>query len=266
MWACLLAAALAARAQETPDEKPAASKFKEPISRFWLNTYGNIRLTDRVFWVAQTHFRFRETDEVPLFGQPAQLYNRHALSYLFSKYFQASLGGVVRINFNPDEVLPGERNTVPEWRIWHEYLFATSLGHAKVYNRIRLEHRWTRGYAEDADYIFRNRWRYMIAVKHPLNKPKLTTGAFYIGPEAELIMQSGKAVVDSPMEDLRLHTALGYILSPRLTFATGAMYSFGQTLEAGEVYSPKWTWRAHVYFTPDLRRIKNKLPEIHRGE
>ena len=263
-----LLAAPSARAQgELPEDEPRASKFKEPITRFWLNTYGNIRLTDRVFWVAQTHFRFRESETVPMFGKPAQLYNRHALSYLFSKYFHASLGGVVRVNFNPSDVVEsGERNAVPEWRIWHEYLFATSLGHAKVYNRIRLEHRWSRGYAEDAEYIFRNRWRYMIAVKHPLNKPKLTTGAFYIGPEAELIMQSGKAVVDSPMEDLRLHTALGYILSPRLTFATGAMYSFGQELSDGEIYGTKWTWRAHMYFTPDLRRVKNKLPDIHRDE
>ena len=265
--ALALASAAPARAQlEGPEEEPQASKFKDPITRFWFNTYGNIRLTDRVFWVAQTHFRFRETDDVPLFGQPAQLYNRHALSYLFSKYFQASVGGVARINFNPDEVLPGERRAVPEWRIWHEYLFATSVGHAKVYHRIRLEHRWSRDYPDDAEYIFRNRWRYMFAVKHPLNKPKLTTGAFYIGPEAELIMQSGKAVVDSPMEDLRLHTALGYILSPRLTLATGAMYSFGQTLDDGAVYSPKWTWRAHMYFTPDFRKVKNKLPDIHRDE
>ncbi|MEM6866303.1 MAG: DUF2490 domain-containing protein, partial [Bacteroidota bacterium] len=88
-------------------------------------------------------------------------------------------------------------------------------------------------------------------------------GTFYVSPEAELIMQSGKAVVASPMEDLRLTTTLGYIINPRLTFAAGMMYSTGQTLENGGIYKQNWTFRFHMYFSPDFRKVKNKLPSIH---
>lgn len=247
-------------------DRPTQAKFKEPLTLMWVNTYGNMRLTDRLFWVAQTHFRFQQTDNTPFAGQVAQVYNRHALSYLFSKRFITSFGGVLRVNFNTDEIYEDERRTVPEWRIWHEYQFSLPLSRVMIYHRIRIEHRWTQGFENSSDYIFRNRWRYMLSMKIPINKPKLGPHAFYIAPESEIIMQSGKSVVDSPLEDLRLHTSFGYIINPRLTVATGLMYSIGQELTDGALYKQKFTWRLHVYFSPDFRKIKNKLPDIHRDE
>lgn len=253
-------------AQSQNPESPETAKFKDPLTLAWVNTYGNIRLTDRLFWIAQTHFRFQQTEQTPFAGQIAQLYNRHAISYLYSKYFRASLGGVLRVNFNTDEVEAIERRAVPEWRIWHEYQFAQPLSRLMLYHRIRLEHRWSKGFGEQSEYIFRNRWRYMFRMKIPLNAPKLSSGTFYLAPESELIMQSGKSVVDSPLEDLRLHTSLGYIVNPRLTVASGLMYSMGQELTDGGIYKQKWTLRFHMYFTPDFRKVKNKLPDIHIDE
>ncbi|MEP0305171.1 MAG: DUF2490 domain-containing protein, partial [Maribacter dokdonensis] len=156
-----------------------------------------------------------------------------------------------------------DRNLVPEWRIWHQYQFAQALESMMIYHRIRIEHRWTQGFAENSEYIFRNRWRYMFRMKIPLNNHKLKPKTLYVAPEAELIMQSGKAVVASPMEDLRLTTTLGYILTPRLTVAAGAMYSQGQDLANGGFFKHSWAMRFHVYFSPDFRKVKNKLPEIH---
>lgn len=243
-------------------DRPEESQIEEPLTLLWINTYGNIRISNRLFWVAQTHFRFQEDSNTEFAGQIAQLYNRHAIGYIFNKSFNASLGGVLRINFNTKEP-PEGRNAVTEWRIWHQYKFAMPLSSLMIYHRLRIEHRWSQGFAEDAEFVFRNRWRYMIRVRVPLNKPKLGPETFYVGPEAELIMQSGKVVVDSPMEDLRLHTSFGYIVNPRVTVATGFMYSIGQELADGAFYKTKWTLRFHVYFSPDLRKVKYKLPSIH---
>ena len=260
------------RAQDTSAPEPVTTvsdprpKLKEPLTLLWLNTYGNIRLTDRFFWIAQTHFRFQETAERPFAGQIAQVYNRHAISYLYSKYFRASLGGVLRINFNTNGVGENEQRTVPEWRIWHEYQFAQPLSRLMIYHRIRLEHRWTRRFATDSDWTYRNRWRYMLRMKYPLNHPKLSPGTVYLAPESEIILQSGKTVSGSPLEDLRLTTTLGYIVTPRLTLAGGAMYSLGQDITDGALYKQKWTIRLHAYFTPDFRKFRNKLPAIHFDE
>lgn len=244
---------------------PSESEFKDPKTRVWINTYGNIRISKRLFWIAQTHFRFEETEETPFVGQIGQIYNRHAIGYIYNKKVNAALGGVMRINFNTDESST-DRNVVPEFRIWHQYQFAQPLYNAMIYHRIRIEHRWTQGFEENSDYIFRNRWRYMFRAKIPLNSQKLEPKTLYISPETELIMQSGKAVVGSVMEDLRLTTTLGYILTPRLTVAGGLMYSQGQTLQNPGVFKQNWTMRFHVYFSPDFRKVKNKLPSIHLND
>ncbi|MAQ76307.1 MAG: hypothetical protein CL613_08255 [Aquimarina sp.] len=245
-------------------EEPEESKFKEPVTKTWVNTYGNIRISKRLFWVAQTHFRFEETESTPFAGQVGQIYNRHAIGYIYSKYFNVSLGGVLRLNFNTEaDPDPVDRNMVPEWRIWHEYMFAVPLSSMMFYHRIRIEHRWTQDFEENSDYIFRNRWRYMFKAKIPINSDKFQSETFYFSPEAELIMQSGKAVIGSPMEDLRLHASVGYIINPRMTVATGLMYSQGQTLSDASEYKQSWTLRFHLYFSPDFRKVKNKLPSIH---
>ncbi len=241
---------------------PSESEFKDPKTKLWINTYGNIRISKRLFWDAQTHFRFEETKNTPFVGQVGQIYNRHAIGYIYSKKFNVSLGGVLRVNFNTDEEST-DRSVVPEFRIWHQYQFAMPLSSIMFYHRIRIEHRWTQDFPEDSEYIFRNRWRYMFRMKVPLNNHKFEPNTIYISPEAELIMQSGKAVVDSPLEDLRLTTTVGYILTPRLTAAAGLMYSQGQTLENGGIYKQNWTVRLHLYFSPDFRKVKNKLPAIH---
>ena len=241
---------------------PEESELKDVKTRLWVNTYGNIRISKRLFWDAQTHFRFEETENTPLVGQIGQIYNRHAIGYIYSKYINFRAGGVVRINFDTSDNA-NNKNVVPEWRIWHQYQFAQELSSAMLYHRIRIEHRWSKSFAEESEYIFRNRWRYMLRAKIPLNNNKLEAKTLYVAPEAELIMQSGKAVVASPMEDLRLTTTLGYILTPRLTVAAGAMYSTGQTLANGGIYNQNFTVRLHLYYAPDFRRVKNKLPAIH---
>ena len=248
--------------QEDQQVLPETSQYKEPKTKVWFNTYGNIRIGKRFFWDAQTHLRLEETKNTAFFGQVGQIYNRHAIGYIFNKKTDVRLGGVVRINFNTDEDSE-DRNVVPEWRIWHQYQFAMPFYSAMLYHRIRIEHRWTQGFAENSEYIFRNRWRYMFRAKIPLNDTKLQPKTWYVSPEAELIMQSGKEVVASPMEDLRLTTTLGYIVTPRLTFAAGVMYSQGQERLNGGFYQQGWTLRFHMYFSPDFRRVKNKLPDVH---
>ena len=249
-------------AQAEPEILPSESVFTDAVTKYWINTYGNIRISKKWFWVAQTHFRFQENEDTPFVGQVGQIYNRHALGYIYSKKINFALGGVLRFNYDTKE--ESENQTViPEYRIWHQYQFAMGVGRAVAYHRFRIEHRWSKGFKASSDYIFRNRWRYMFRLKIPINTPKIQSKAFYIAPEAELIMQSGESVIDSPMEDLRLHTSFGYIFSPQLTAATGLMYNMGQNLDNGGIWKQGWTVRMHLYFSPDFRKKKNKLPEVH---
>ena len=96
----------------------------------------------------------------------------------------------------------------------------------------------------------------------PLNRASLTSKTWYVSPEVELIMQSGKPIVDSPLEDLRITTGIGYIVSTKLTFATGFMYTLGQSLADGSIYNQKLGIRFHVYYYLDLTRKNQGLPNF----
>lgn len=235
-----------------------AAEFRDINSATWLNTYGNIRLSNNLFWDLQTHFRFQEKDNVPFMGQWAQVYNRHGLGYIFSNNFNTTVGFVHRYNNNLDGVAFDESKTNSEWRIWHQYKFAMPFPRLVVYHRLRLEHRWAKGFENDSKYFFRNRYRYMFKLKIPLNKKRLEEKAFYLSPEAELIMQSGSRVVNSPMEDLRLHLSAGYIVNYKLFFAAGLMYAAGQQLNDGTVYKQRIVFRAHLYYTLSLPKWKKQ--------
>lgn len=234
------------------------ARFSDITSKLWINTYGNIQLKNNFFWDFQTHFRFQEKDNVPMVGQLAQIYNRQGLGYIFSKKFNATLGFVYRLNNNLDDVAINEKNSNSEWRIWHQYQFAIPFPRLIVYHRFRLEHRWSKGFENNSNYFFRNRYRYMINVKIPINKKKLEEKTLYIAPEAELIMQSGRRVVNSPMEDLRLHLSFGYIVNYKLIVASGLMYTTGQELTDGSIYKQSIVLRMHLYYMLSLPKWKKE--------
>lgn len=234
----------------------AQAQLTNPSSLLWVNTYGNIMITDKWFIDNQIHFRFRENDKMPMVGQFAQFYARQGLGYIFSKSFNATLGTVIRSDFNPNKFLTNEVRSTSEYRIWHQYQFAIPLNRFYVYHRVRLEHRWSKGFVKNSEYFFRTRYRYMLNVKIPINRKRLEEKTFYIAPEAELIMQSGKVVGGSPLEDLRLHTSFGYIVNRNVILASGLMYTMGQNLENGIIYRQRWIFRMHLYYFFDLNKIK----------
>jgi len=243
-------------------QRPQEAIFSDATTAFWINNYGSFRLSEKWFWSGEFHYRRAQTENTPYVGRLAQVYNRHGITYLYSKNFSFTAGGVLRFDFSDDKDRENWDHVKIEPRIWHEYLFAIPLSKMMIYHRLRLEHRWTRSHTEGSDFIFRNRWRYKFMMKIPLNKPKLVPGAYYFNPDIELIMQSGKVVIDSPVEDLRVFPGIGYIYSPRTSFSAGMMYTTGQTLSEGAVFNQRWIFKLNCYIALDFRKFENKIPEI----
>lgn len=239
----------------------------EPIledfeTNLWLSSYNKFRVTDKLYWAAELHYRRIGTKDNPFIDRMAQIYNRHGLNYVFSRNFNVTAGGVMRLNFTPE---PGNEEFKPvdiEPRIWHQYVFVTPWPRFIMYNRVRIEHRWNRSNRLNSDWIFRNRWRYMFYMKIPLNNNQLTPGTIYFSPSMELIMQTGKPVVGSFVEDLRLYGNLTYIASPRISSSIGMMYTTGQDLNNPEVYGRRWILRISTYISLDFRKEERKVPSI----
>lgn len=239
---------------------PNESILAEPETLGWMNSYGTFRLSNKWFWHAELHYRMKENENINFVGDPAQIYNRHGIKYIPSKNFSAAFGGVLRIDFG-NKSAEDYQNIILEPRIWHEYVWTIPFERFRVYHRLRFEHRWKRKFNKDSEYIFGNRWRYKFMMKIPLNKPKLQPGAFYFNPDVELIMQSGKNIVDDPIEDLRLYPGIGYIASPRVSYSANMMYTTGQSSDFGGIYRQRWIFKFNVYINLDLRKFDNKIPK-----
>ncbi len=249
-----------AHAQEGTTEFPDESILAEPETLTWFNNYANFRISDKWFWHGEVHFRFRENENINFIGDIAQIYNRHGIKYIPNKKFKVTFGGVLRVDFG-DQTGDEFEDIRLEPRIWHEYLWMMPFEHLRVYHRIRIEHRWKKKFKKGSEYVFNNRWRYKFMMKIPLNKPKLQPGAFYFNPDVELILQSGKGIVDNPIEDLRLYPGIGYIASPRMSYSANMMYTTGQSGDFGGVYRQRWIFKFNVYINLDLRKFDDKIPD-----
>src|SRR5690606_3473804 len=243
-------------------DRPDRSITQPTTTAMWNAIYVKFRLSERLLSDAEFHYRRVNTDETPLVGRMGQIYNRHALNYQVNDRLAVALGGVLRLNFTPDPGNPEYENMVLEPRIWHEYLFAMPFNIGMAYHRIRIEHRWSRNNDVGADWIYRDRWRYKFYMNIPINNRELRPGTFMFTPDVEIIMQSGKPVIDSPLEDFRVNPSIGYIHSPRLKYTIGMMYTTGQTLGAGHTYTSRWVLRTNIYLSLDFRKQKSRIPSV----
>lgn len=252
IWSCTLSA----------QPGPGNPQFRSPVSNLWLGGYGKIRLSENLFWDAQFHFRTEEFQNTRVIGRVSQIYNRHGLSYRVKPNFIITAGPVLRLNFSPEPGNSEFKGLVLEPRIWHEYLFAFPYDRLMLYHRLRIEHRWSKGNRIGDEWIYRDRWRYKFYVYLPLNKPRLMPGAWFVSPEVELIMQSGKPVGGSILDDLRLSPQIGYIKSTRVKYVAGLMWTTGQSLPDAYVYNTRWIVRFNVFLSLDFRKLEDKIPEI----
>ncbi|GAA0760361.1 hypothetical protein GCM10009433_19420 [Psychroflexus lacisalsi] len=246
--------------QEDNTSFPDQSILNAPETLTWINSYGTFRLSEKWFWHGELHYRMRENDSRNFIGDVAQVYNRHGIQYIPNKSFKFTLGGVLRVDFGDQSGDAFEKIRL-EPRIWHEYQWIMPYERFRIYHRIRIEHRWKKSFQKGSEYVFGNRWRYKFMMKIPLNKPKLQPGAFYFNPDVELIMQSGKSIVDNPIEDLRFYPGIGYIASPRVSYSANMMYTTGQSGIDGGIYRERWIFKFNVYINLDLRKFDDKIPE-----
>lgn len=239
----------------------------KPTTSVWFNNYWNMQITDKFMWAGELHYRTTERNNIPFVGRTAQIYNRHGIKYMFSKNFNLTAGGVLRLDFTPD---PGNTDFNPvimEPRLWHEYFFGMPISYGgvdfMVYHRLRFEHRWSKSNLKGSDYIYRNRYRYKFMMKIPLNKRSLTPGAIYFNPDVEIIMQSGRTVVSNALEDLRIYPNFGYVFNPRISGSMGMMYTTGQIDMFGYEYRQRWIWKFNLYLSIDGRKFEDTLPQIN---
>lgn len=247
------------------DESPQEAQINKPGTGLWLGLYTKLRISERFFYYAETHYRRKNSldNNSDFMGRMSKIYNRHGITYLFNPYFEVTLGPVLVFNFTPQPESPEYETVVLEPRIWHQWLLIQpQMGRFKFYHQFRFEHLFKRSNLKNSKYHYNNRYRYKIFSYIPLNKPYLGNKTLFIGPSAEIFLHSGKSVVYNPFEDFRVYTILGYIVNPNYMLTAGHMWTLGQNPE-GFAYSQSHVIRLSLFVNFDLRPIRKTIPKIH---
>lgn len=239
-----------------------------PGTGLWVGLYTKLRLSERIYYYAETHYRRQNSrdNRLDFAGRMNKFYNRHGLTYLVTNYFEITAGPVVVLRYTPDPGNPEYEPMVPEYRFWHQWLFIQpQMGRFKFYHQFRFEHRFKRSNRVGAEYDYTNRYRYKIFAYIPLNKSYLSDGAFFISPSAELFLHSGESIVYNPFEDFRVYTGLGYILNKNYMLFAGHMWTLGQGTSGFE-YNQSHVVRLNLYVNFDLRSPRRSVPQVHMGD
>lgn len=245
-------------------DKPEA-KLEE--TGLWNGVYLNFRLSDKLSYYAEHHYRLRNSQQnlYDFIGRNRQIYNRSGLKYAFNESFEVIVGPTLVLNFSPDKSNSNFDRIAYEPRIWHQWLFIMpGINRIKLYHQFRFEHRWKRDNLEGSDYKYTNRYRYKIFAYIPLNTKKIEKGAWYFSPSAEIFMHSGKSIVFNPFEDFRTYNGFGYVFNNNVTFFGGHMWTIGQNPN-GFTYKKTHIIRLNLMIGLDFRKAENKVPKINLG-
>lgn len=205
---------------------PVHGQFEEKqisnSSELWLGMYTKYRLSEKLFYYGEYHYRRREN----FIQEMAQIYLRFGLTYLFDKNFEIT-GGIV----TPIYWAPGSREgeidrVVMQYRFWEQLLFVQPVGRSKIYHQLRFEQRWKRDYEVEAPFKLTFRFRYRISLYVPINRDHLMPKTLFFSAYDEIFFQAGKSITYDHLEDNRLFLGLGYIVNENIQIQAGYMWTF----------------------------------------
>jgi len=233
----------------------------------WNGVYLKVRITDFIGYYGEHHYRTRNSEDNlwDFAGRTRQVYNRAGINLYFGDWLEVVVGPTLVFNFTPSPGNSDYETYTLEPRIWHQWLFKTpKIWRLKIYHQFRFEHRWKRDNDVGADFDYTDRYRYKLFAYLPINKPNIQKGTVYISPSAEIFMHTGKSIVNNPFEDFRTYNGIGYVLSNKITFFAGHMWTIGQR-PSGFEYGSMHILRFNVFIGLDARPIDKRMPSINIG-
>lgn len=187
----------------------------------WGAVFGNVAVSKRFSIIPE--FQWRRTHVVKDWQQ---LLVRAGVQYNFPK------GGSVAllyafINTYPYGDFPAGPHDVPEHRITEQAIFNGSTGIFNFMHRLRLEQRYLgridqKGESgEVEEWIYANRFRYMLRTDVALSRPKIVDKTWYLAAYDEIFIGFGKNVNQNIFDQNRLAVLVGYRFNKNIRLEAG---------------------------------------------
>ena len=173
----------------------------------WWIYFGNKKLNEK--WNIHHEVQYRNYNFV---GDLEQLLLRAGVGYNLSENNNNLLLGYGFIRSENYMDTSDTKTVVNEHRIYQQFITKQSFGRFSLQHRYRFEER----FVED---VFKVRFRYFLAAKVALNKPKIEDNTFYLSAYNEIFVGTQNQFFDRN----RVYAGLGYALKPNLKFELGYM-------------------------------------------
>ena len=172
----------------------------------WLMYFGTHQINEKYSIHYETQLRNYE-----VFGNFFQLLPRVGLNYNIAENSMVTAGYA----WIPTQPIINEgwnNELVTENRIWEQFILRNKINNIKIRHRYRLEQRWVK-YAGITTY--KNRARYMLSFRIPLNKnPEFP---LFISLYDEIFLNISK----TPFDQNRLYSALGIQVNKNMNIQAG---------------------------------------------
>jgi len=225
-------------------------KSTENIEQVWLGYYNQSRFSNKWGMWTDLHLRTKE-DFTNNFSQAII---RLGLTYYIDNNTKLT-AGYARVF-----LFPGDNHkdiTQPEHRPWQQLQWHTAFKKTKLMQWIRLEERFRRKIANDAEladgYNFNWRLRYNILYEVPLVNNGSAPASFSFIANDELHINFGKEIVNNYFDQNRFFLGFKYQFSKTNNLQFGYMNLF-QQLSAGNRYKNINAARIFFFQNFDFRK------------
>ncbi|MCD6064019.1 MAG: long-chain fatty acid transporter [Flavipsychrobacter sp.] len=164
---------------------------------------------------------------------------RTGVQYHFKNGLSALLGYGYIITY-PYGDYPAGRYTIPEHRIFEQFVWNDAIGRVGLNHRMRLEQRFLGKIDQAApeyevsDWTYVNRFRYQLRATVPLNNKTLGDNTWYAVGFDEIFIGFGKNVNQNIFDQNRIGLLAGYQFNKKFRLEGGY---FNQTVQQGGLVS-----------------------------
>lgn len=210
----LLAAAPPATAQNT--------RISNRNAIGWYNYFGTFKLTDK--WSLHTEYQWRR-DDWGLTWQQSLL--RTGINYQLRNEVQLRLGYAWIETYAYGEIpINNFGRQFTEHRTYQMATVQDRLGKLDLTHRFMLEQRWLGRFSkpdlkQEDEYVFANRFRYMLRLQLPLGEANSKGGMPYAAVYDELFIGFGRNVNENVFDQNRLGILAGYRFNNKLRIEGG---------------------------------------------
>ncbi len=220
--------------------KVRAQRLSDVNTLGWYSTFNTIHIAPK--WSVWLEYQWRRDNVIEHWQQSLA---RTGLQYHFKNGMSAMAGYGYIVSF-PYGDYPAGGYTVPEHRIFEQFVWGETFGRVSLAHRLRLEQRFAGKVDHSAPeyevtgWKYLNRVRYQLRAAVPLNHKKMTDKTWYAATYDELFIGFGKNVNQNVFDQNRIGLLLGYRFSSVVQLEGGY---FNQTVQQGSLVSGKQVYQ-----------------------